>query len=125
MPQRTLYRITETEAKPTSYLSFEHEDIMPNEVCTVVDVSTVTLEELADFCDREAESRNNHDYIGTHRILAAFLHRCLGRDTSTMLLLEIARYGGLDAMSGVGRTRSAFAEFGIQDCWYKWTLEGK
>ena len=120
MPQHTIYRVSDANERE-AYLSYDN----GYPFVQAVDVSTVTLEELADFCDREAESRNNFDYIGTHRILAAFLHRCLGRDTSTMLMLEIARYGGLDAMSGVGRTRSAFAEFGIQDCWYKWTLEGK
>ncbi len=41
---------------------------------------TLTLEEVADFCDQNAEARNNHAYVGTHRILAAVLHRKVGRD---------------------------------------------
>lgn len=82
-----------------------------------------TLEELADFSDQQAESRNNHAYVGTHRILAAVLHRMLGRKQATAIMREITEWGGLDGMSGCGGEEDAFTDFGIADCWKDWKLE--
>lgn len=83
---------------------------------------TLTLEELADFSDRKAESRNNHAFTGTHRILAAFLHKKPGRVQATEIMQGIAEYGGLDGMSGIGGQPSAFADFGIKDGGDDWSL---
>jgi hypothetical protein len=85
----------------------------------------LSLEELADFSDGQAESRNNHEYRGTHRILAALLHRKLGRVQATEIMREIAEYGGLDGMSGVGGEVDAFDDFGIKDDGGDWKLEDK
>lgn len=83
-----------------------------------------SLEELANFCDKEAEGRGrtNHAFVGAHRMLAAILHQKLGREQATVLMKEIAEYGGLDGMSGVGGEVSAYEEFGIADCWADWSL---
>ena len=82
----------------------------------------LSLEELADFSDGQAESRNNHAFTNTHRILAALLHKKLGRVLATEIMREIAEYGGLDGMSGVGGQSSAFADFGIEDGGDNWQL---
>lgn len=82
----------------------------------------LSLEEIADFSDREAEGRNNGTYVGTHRILAALLHRKLGRVHATEIMREIAEYGGLDGMSGVGGEDDAFGDFGIKDDGEEWKL---
>lgn len=86
------------------------------------------LKELADFCDGNAESRNNHEFVGTHRLLAAFLNRHVGTVKATALMMDIAMRGGLDGMSGLywfnsgGQDTSAFADFGIVDCWKNYEL---
>jgi len=84
-----------------------------------------TLEELANFCDQNAESRNNHDFVGSHRLLAAMLIKQLGREIATDIMFEIAEYGGLDGASGLywQGGSSAFDDFGIEDCWVEWSLE--
>jgi hypothetical protein len=87
---------------------------------------TPTVEELADFCDANAGSRNNHDFVGSHRVLAALLYARLGRESATGIMREIAEFGGLDGMSGGWwgeGNGSAFADFGIKDCWAEWSLE--
>lgn len=81
-----------------------------------------TLEELADFCDGNAEARNGYDHVGCHRILAALLFNQVGRETSTRIMREIAEYGGLDGMVGVSGDTPAFKDFGIPDCWEEWEL---
>lgn len=81
----------------------------------------LTLEEIADFSDTEAEGSNNHAFIGTHRVLAALLHAKLGREKATEIMREIAEYGGLDGMSGCGGESPAFADFGIAEHG-KWRL---
>lgn len=75
----------------------------------------LTLEEIADFSDTEAESRNNHAFVGTHRILTALLHTKLGREQATAIMREIAEYGGLDGMSGCGGEPDVFGDFGIAE----------
>lgn len=82
----------------------------------------LSLEEIADFCDIQAEARNGHAFVGAHRILAALLHRKLGREQATEIMKEIAEYGGLDGMSGCGGEPDAFANFGIKGCWHDWKL---
>lgn len=89
---------------------------------TVTDRKDFTLEELADYCDSHAEGRNAHDFVGAHRILAAYLHRELGRESATRLMLGIAQRDGVDGMAGVCGTDSCFEEFGIKDAWYDWKL---
>ena|SRR5687767_2602305 len=82
-----------------------------------------TLEQLADLCDGDAESSNNHSFVGAHRVLAALLHQQLGREQATRILFEIASHGGLDGMAGIGGKNDAFADFGIKDCWADWKLK--
>lgn len=85
------------------------------------------LEELVHMCDQTAESRNNHDFVGTHRILATLLFNKLGRKKTTEIMLEIAEYGGLDAMSGnyadeLKDHLNAFKDLGIKQPWHEWSL---
>lgn len=122
MPKRPIIRIIDEPEDDIWFLAYSDEyDYIPESQRDLHPV--LTLEELADFCDQNAESANNHDYVGTHRILAAVLHRLLGREQATSILQEIAEYGGLDEMSGVGGKRDAFKEFGISDCWNDWSLQ--
>jgi hypothetical protein len=80
-----------------------------------------TLEELADLCDEQAEQRNAHEFVGSHRLMAALLHRKTGRDKATDIMRQIAEMGGLNGMNGIGG-RGAFKEFGIAEPWKKWSL---
>ncbi len=119
MPRERIFRIKEEDTGGQGFLGYESEWAEGDGV----DASpTFTLEEIADFCDSNAQSRNNGEYCGTHRILAAVLHSKMGREQATMILTEIAEYGGLDGMSGVGGQADAFEDFGIQDCWHDWQL---
>lgn len=83
-----------------------------------------TLEELADLCDQNAASRNNHAFVGAHRMLAAILHQQVGRETAARLLRAVAEYGGLDYASGCGADagEDAWGDFGLKDCWGDWKL---
>ncbi len=85
------------------------------------------LEELVQMCDQEAESRNNHDYVGAHRILATLLFNKLGREKATEIMLEIAEYGGLDAMNRLYADQlkdnlNAYKDLGIEEPWHDWSL---
>jgi hypothetical protein len=60
----------------------------------------MTLEDIADFCDQNAEGRNNHSMVGIHRLLAVLLYNQFGRAEATKTLHMIAESGGLDEMSG-------------------------
>jgi len=115
MPKQTIVRVVEDSEPYLAYKETTWE--------TIVDEHpTPALEELADMCDQNAESRNNGDYIGVHRILAALLYRQLRREQATMLMKEIAEYGGLDRMNGVSGQDDAFADFGIENGTDDWQL---
>jgi hypothetical protein len=81
-----------------------------------------TLEQLADLCDNQAEQINAHDYVGTHRLLAAVLYRHVGRETATAILRDIAELGGLHAMNGVCGEPDAYGELGVPEPWKEWDL---
>jgi len=74
----------------------------------------MTLEDIADFCDLEAEGRNNHSMVGTHRLLAVILYNQFGRSEATKTLRMIAESGGLDEMS--------VEDSGIPEPWNDWKL---
>jgi len=85
---------------------------------TVVDDNPVlTIVELADMCDQNAESRNNHRFVGVHRMLAVILNDAVGRDDATVIMREIAEYGGLDGMK--------FDDFGMEPSFAKWEIAEK
>ena len=73
----------------------------PRTTVMVGNVAPPTLEELADFCDQKAESMNAHEFVGTHRMLAAVLYRKLSRWMATEIIKEIAEQGGLPGMIGM------------------------
>jgi hypothetical protein len=79
------------------------------------------LELMADRLDDEAECDNFHDFVGTHRLLAALLHRELGREAATKIFRKIARMHGLQGMVGLSG-KSAFEALKIPDCWKEWSL---
>jgi len=94
----------------------------------VPDDIALTLEELADLCDTQAADRNNHAFVGAHRMLAAILHQRLGRPAATMALRAVAERGGLDYASGCGigeqSERAAWQDFGtgLAEPWHDWSL---
>jgi hypothetical protein len=93
------------------YLSIEYDT---NYVVEELDKSRFSLEELSRQLDRQCENRNNHDMVKTHEVLAVFLYRTLGREKALELMWEIARNGGLDAMSGLHNSAGfelAYPEF--------------
>ena len=103
-----------------NYLGYMEEEIYE----PIMDEDPIlTLEELADLCDQEAESRNNHNYVGLHKLVATLLFKQLGREKATKIMQEIAEYKGLDGMKGlVYQTPSAFSDFGLKDDWTEWEL---
>lgn len=118
MPKQTIVLVGDKNKPDEGYL-----DYMESSWADILDEHpSATLEALADMCDQGAESTNAHDYVGTHRILAALLHHRLGREQATTIMREITEYGGLDGMSGVAGKDSAFKDFGIEDCWHDWKL---
>lgn len=72
-------------------------------------------EELAWFCDRGAEGRNAHEFVGVHILLAGLLIKLYGRNVANRVMLHIARRGGLDGMNGVCGfdEYDSCAEFGL------------
>ena len=86
---------------------------------------TPTLEELVNMCDQDAESLNNHSFVGLHKLLCTLLFQHLGREKTTNIVYEIAEYGGLDGMNGIGGKCSAYADFGLKDDWSEWQLPSK
>jgi hypothetical protein len=120
MPKKEIWRFTDEDDGEVSLdYAWSYATKWDN-----IDKSPVlSLEEVADFSDHEAEGRNNGSYVGAHRILAALLHRKLGREQATEVMREIAEYGGLDGMSGIGGEPDAFADFGIKDDGGEWKLE--
>ncbi len=94
----------------------------PNILDENPDPKSMGLEELADLCDHQAEARNDHEYVGAHRLLAALLFRKLGCEKATEIMFEIAEYGGLDYMVGMDGQIPVYDEFGIKKPWYGWKL---
>ena len=92
-----------------------------NECDTVVDETPeLTIVEVADVCDQNAESINHHGFVGAHRILAALLYRVVGESDATKIMVAISEYGGLDGMN----MSAVFAEFGIKPPFDEWELSG-
>lgn len=87
------------------------------------EATDATLEMLANFCDQGAENTNAHDFVGSHRLLAALLFRRLGRETATAIMREIAELGGLDGMNGICGADSAYEELGLTEPWKDWELK--
>ena len=103
-----------------SYLAYQ-EDMDGDRID---DNPTLSIEEIANFCDSKAEGRNNHDYVGLHRILAALLYKHVPTHTLS-IMKEIAEYGGLDAMNGLWTDEftSAHETLGVPDDWSEWLLK--
>lgn len=81
------------------------------------------LERDADYCDTQAESRNDHDYVGAHRILAALLYKEVGREAATRIMAKIRRRGGLDGMVlNYDGKFDAYKKLGITEPWQDWAL---
>lgn len=129
MPRQQIVKVKDAEPTETwdgwglQYADdFTGENDLIDEYDLIDEHPIYILEQVADFCDQNAESRINRDYCGTHRILAALLYQEVGHEQATKLLVAIAAYGGLDGMNGVGGEADAFEDFGIQDCWHDWKL---
>ena len=118
MSKRKIIRLGTDEE---NYLGYKEEEMYG----PILDENpTLTLEELADLCDQEAESRNNHNFVGSHKILSALLFKQLGREKATKIMQEIAEYSGLDGMMGLEQdVKSAFDDFGLKNDWTEWELE--
>jgi hypothetical protein len=117
MPRKEIVIVRNSE-DPDFYIDYKDEILLAEGDKTE---DSIPLKLLADFCDQYAESRNNHDFCGTHRLLAVILLKHVGEDKATSIMREIAEYGGLDGISGVQHA-SAFKDFGIKGCWSDWDL---
>jgi len=83
---------------------------------------TGQLEKDAEYCDSKAEARNDHDYVGAHRVLAALLYQEVGREVATRIMKRIKRLKGLDGMVGMDGIPPAFEKLGVTEPWNKWFL---
>jgi hypothetical protein len=87
--------------KDDDHLHIEYASDFTRKRLKRLDKSLFSLEELSRQLDRGCEDRNNHSMIKTHEVLAVLLYRTIGREEALKVMWEIARNGGLDAMSGL------------------------
>lgn len=126
--KRIIYRLSDEGPAAEGWLDYGDDYLIEKMVIAGEAIADApgTLEELADLCDRHAGNRNNHEFVGAHRILAAILHQQLGRDAATKVMRAVAEYGGLDYASGCGigrdETLAAWGDFGLQEPEHDWTL---
>ena len=64
-------------------------------------MKNLTLEQMADALDQDAENINAHDFVQTHRALAALLYQEIGRRKATVIFRRLMRYSGIHGMLGV------------------------
>lgn len=120
MPKREIVKFKERDSE---WIGYADREPLFDFIKIVESNSTYSLEELAQLCDMEAKSRNNHSYVGAHRLLAALLRNMLCREIATDIMLEIAKYGGLDGMMGMSGKPSAYDDLGIKPPWDEWELK--
>ena len=110
MPRRQIVRMIEEDG--STWVDYFSKDE------TIVDENPIlTITELADMCDQNAESKNHHGFVGVHRMLAVIMHDVLGRGDATVVMREIAEYGGLDGLK--------FSDFGMEPSFAEWELIDK
>jgi hypothetical protein len=68
----------------------------------VANDSDITLERIVDLLDLDAEGNNIHDFVTTHRALAALLMQLVGRKEATKIFVALVDFGGLHGLTGVG-----------------------
>lgn len=117
MTKQVIVRVVDENG--SKFLAYADRDVAGMTIDTDTDFK---LEELADLCDEQAEQSNAHDFVGSHRSLAALLFREVGREPATRIMRHIAEMGGLDGMNGVCTNQNAFAELGITEPWKNWQL---
>jgi len=86
--QRIVWIMDDAESNETGYLGY-HSDFNREERPG----DDATLEELADLCDHDAEALNRHVFVSNHRLLAALLHRHVGRRLAGIIVRDIAERG--------------------------------
>ena len=69
--------------------------------CRPATEAEATLELMADCLDRDATSRNAHEFANCHLGLSILLMQEVGRDAATKIMRRLAGYGGLHGMTGV------------------------
>jgi hypothetical protein len=114
MPKRNIVKF---EEDGECWIGYE------NNLDNIIDKNpTLTLKEIINLCDQEAESRNNHGFVCLHRLLAKMLIGEVGEDYATNVMKTIAEYGGLDGMNGCGGEPDAYVEFGLKCDWGDYTF---
>jgi hypothetical protein len=102
------------------YNGYQDPDIKRTDPATL---ENVTTEGLAEMCDGGAESRNAHDFVGAHRMLAALLIQSIGKDATKRAMWHIASHGGLDRASGVCSSDDAWSDVGLLEPWSDWSVD--
>lgn len=90
------------------------------------DRNKITIEQIADMLDSDAEDINAHDFVTIHRALAALLYKKLGRGKATEILMLLIDFGGLHGITGVC-DKTYITEHEKELCvplnnWKKWSL---
>ena len=117
MPKRKIVKFEEFEQPDVTFVDYE------NEFDKIIDKNPIlSLKELVNLCDQNAESRNNHSFVCLHRLLAKLLIGEVGEDYATNIMKTIAEYGGLDGMNGCNGEPSAYDELGLKCDWGDYTF---
>ena len=95
MKPKRLYMVAEEPDGP-EWLAYDKEEV--SRKATDADL---TLERMADFLDHDAENINAHDFVESHRALAALLYQEVGRKKATEIFRRLVNYRGLHGMIGV------------------------
>lgn len=95
MNQKKLYMVKESDDGPES-MKMDNEGYHSSRIATDKDI---TLVELSDVLDRDAENKNNHDFVGCHFNLAMLLENQVGNSEATKIMRKIVDAGGLHGMN--------------------------
>lgn len=108
--EKPLYMVREHAAGP-EWLSYE-----PEEYSRKATEADLTLEVVADFLDHAAENINAHDFVESHKAMAALLYQEVGRKKATEIFRRLLKYRGIHGMIGVcgrGDPKLASRELGV------------
>jgi len=103
------------------------DDSVGYETLRLAKSTEITLEMLANLMDQDAENVNAHDFVASHRGLAAFLFKEIGRKKATELFLKLVNFRGLHGMTDVcgcvENLKEHEIELGVQlEDWSDWKL---
>lgn len=104
MKKAKLVRVTEVEIGPDQetekyeYISTSHDWKIggePGDRTIVTEAGEVTLDELVQYLDSDAEGANYHEFVGVHEWMGAAIKKFASEEVAIKVLRLVAEYGGL------------------------------